>query len=178
MGKIINAILLICYIVVSDGQANAQANPPNWPWRGITVLSGLTLTGVTAKDIQYLASININAVDISLTIRSTAERYNLPAEKALEKDLQWADTLLNECKKVNITGILSVYQIPIDPKLGITQVSPEFWNNPERYQEAIRLAGIIAEHFKNRGSELGAYEFLSEHVIVTRDGKSHMPEVW
>ncbi len=176
--EIFYSVIYICCIISICRSADAQLSPQNWPWRGITVLSALSLTEITANDIRYFASININAVEMILMVRSTAKRYNLSPDKALEKNMQWADRLLDECKKQNITGILTIGEIPIDPKLGITQISPEFWNDPKRYEEAVEIAGIISNHFKNRGKELGAYEFFSEPVIVSQDGKSKLPEVW
>lgn len=148
--------------------------PPNWPWRGIVMTSGST---ADVNDIKYLAGINVNAISLHLDVRLVAQRFKLSPAEAWERDLKWADLMLDECRKYRITAILSMVQIPVDPALGITQESPEFWDNPERLNEAIEVATRLAEHFKGRGAELSAYTILSEPV-VRRGSKPERPAVW
>jgi len=84
---------------------------------------------------------------------------------------------LDACKKYGVIGILSVSQIPIDPASGLSQESRVFWEEPERLMEAINIARSLAQHFHERGNELGAYEILNEPVI--RDGsKIEFPKAW
>lgn len=151
----------------------AAEMPQDWPWRGIAVTSA---SSPNEQDIEYLVSISVNSIELQLDTRLVAQRYSLPPEKALSRDLQWADRMLDACKKHGITGILSISQIPIDAKAGITQESPGFWDTEKRF-EAVRMAGILARHFRNRGAELGAYEILNEPV-VWRGRNARMPESW
>jgi hypothetical protein len=154
--------------------AETVLSPPNWPWRGMVMTSGST---PDANDIKYLAGINVNTISLHLDVRFVAQRFKLSPAEAWEKDLTWADLILDECKRYGITGILSMVQIPVDPALGLTQESPEFWENPERLKEVIEVAAKLAEHFKGRGEELGAYTILSEPV-VRRGGNPERPAIW
>lgn len=148
--------------------------PTNWPWRGVVLSS----TNNIPEDISPLVhQLDVNSVRVTLKVRDFAKRQNLDPRTAWEKNLQWADSMLDACKKNGIVGIISLHQIPIDPTLNLTQDSPGFWNDPQQLSEAIRLAGLLANHFKDRGWELGAYELLSEPVL--RDGKSmKIPPQW
>ncbi len=163
-------ILGIC---TKEAPVWAADMPQGWPWRGIAVTSA---SSPDEKDIEYLSSIHVNSIELQLDTRLVAQRYSLPPDEALLRDMQWADRMLDACKKYGITGILSISQIPIDPKAGITQESTGFWDTEKRI-EAVRIAGILARHFRNRGAELGAYEILNEPV-VWRGRNAAMPESW
>lgn len=163
---------LMCHSpLIMAGEKDA---PMNWPWRGVVLNSGNGLP----KDISILIDrLGINSVRLSLNVRSMAKYQGLNPEKAWRKNLQWADSMLDACKKNGVVGIISLHEIPIDPNLGLTQESAGFWNNPEQLAEAVRLAGSLASHFKDRGWELGAYELLSEPVL--REGESVInPPQW
>lgn len=152
----------------------AKTLPANWPWRGILITSA---DNIDAGDIKYLADIKVNAIEIQLTTRFVAKKNKLNADDALMRDMKWADTILDECKKYGIIGIISISQIPIDPESGITQDSPEFWDNPEKRNIAANIASLLAAHYKSRGRELGAYKFFAEPAV--RRGKNlEFPEFW
>lgn len=148
--------------------------PKNWPWRGIVITSA---SSVDVSDIKYLAGIHVNAIELHLDVRQAAQRMKLSPAAALQRDLAWADQALDACKKYGITGILSFFQIPIDPTLGFYQESPEFWDNPDRRKEAINIAAQLADRFKNRGLELGGYSILSEPA-VRRNKTPELPAAW
>jgi endoglucanase len=114
---------------------------------------------------------------LHLDVRLVAQRFKLSPADAWVRDLKWADQILDECKKYGITGILSMVQIPVDPALGLTQESPEFWGNSERLKEAVEVAAMLAKHFKGRGAELGAYTILSEPV-VRQGALVKRPDAW
>lgn len=148
--------------------------PQNWPWRGIVITSA---SSANVDDIKYLAGIHVNAIELHLDVRQVAQRMKLSPAAALQRDLAWADQILDECKKYGIIGIVSLFEIPVDPTLGLYQESPEFWDNADRRKEAIDIAAQLADHFKNRGLELGAYSILSEPV-VRRNKIPELPAVW
>lgn len=148
--------------------------PPNWPWRGIVMTSAAS---PNEKDIEYLSSINVNAVELQLEARFSAQRDKLTPEESLSRALITADRILDACKKYQMTVIISISQIPVNPRSGLTQESPEFWENPEKREEAVVIAKMLADHFKNRGAELGAYEILNEPLIRSRN-RLERPAAW
>ncbi len=176
MKRLQRAILLIWILGICKSEAPAWAAeiPYGWPWRGIAITSA---SSTDEKDIEYLASIHVNSIEIQLDTRLVAERYHLSPDDALSRDIKWANSILDACKKTGITGVLSISQIPIDPKAGITQESSSFWDDPEKRSEAVRIAAILAGNFKNRGTELGGYEILNEPV-VWRGKNAAMPQSW
>lgn len=148
--------------------------PPNWPWRGIVITSSAP---VTEEDVRYLAGINVNAIVLHLDLRFDAQRLNNPPSTVWKQDLAWTDRILDACKKYGITGIIAVSQIPADPGLGLNQESRAFWDNPVRRREVIDIAARLADHFKGRGPELGAYSILSEPVLRINN-KPMLPPSW
>lgn len=168
--RIFHAVAI--FILFSGGASASADTPPNWPWHGV-VLEGVA----TAEDIKRLADYGANSVVILLSPRFWAQNQKITPKQAWQFSLDYADTILDACKKHGVTGILSVSQIPIDPTSGLSQESRVFWEDPVRLMEAINVAGSLAQHFHNRGNELGAYEILNEPVI--RDGsKVEFPKTW
>jgi endoglucanase len=168
------AVVLTAAILCLSVEARAGDLPPNWPWRGIVLTS---TSAPTSDDIKFLAAMNVNALSLHLDVRQTAEFRHLSPADALKQNMAWADAILDECKKYGMTTVISIFQIPGDPALRISQESPEFWDNPERLKEAVDLAARLAGHFKTRGPELGAYSILSEPV-VRRGGNPELPAAW
>lgn len=149
--------------------------PVGWPWRGIAIES-------TSKDnspafVRHLKLKGVNAIELVMTVRNTAQFQNKTPSQAWQETLQWTDNMLDACKINQIVCIVSLSQIPIDPKLNISQSSPEFWDNPNMLNEAVRIAESLADHFKGRGDELGAYELLNE-PLVRRKFSQESPVVW
>lgn len=178
MAKILLALLVFIF---THGLTVALADaPPNWPWRGMTIsFEGSRIgEGTGPDDIALLKKrLKINSARITLDVRTYSKRFNISPEAAWEKNLAWADRMLDACKAANVTAILSISQFPIDPALGYIQDSPEFWNDPAQLDEALRRVRLLAEHFRNRGTELGAYEVLNEPVL--REGRSvRVPPQW
>ncbi|MBI5886218.1 MAG: cellulase family glycosylhydrolase [Deltaproteobacteria bacterium] len=160
---ILFAALCLISCIPLRSVAASQPLPPNWPWRGVVVSSS---TPPDADDMQYLREIGVNAVSIHLQFRDDAGREKISGREAFKKDLEWVDAFLDECKRSGVTVVISTAQIPMDPSTGLTQTSPEFWDNPELLKEAVYVAGELARRFKDRGAELGAYSILSEPVVI------------
>ena len=59
----------------------------------------------------------------------------------------------------------------------LVQASPEFWANSAHLDAVVEIAERLAQHFKDRGRELGAYEFLNE-PLVRENGKQSSPDAW
>lgn len=148
--------------------------PKNWPWRGVT----LDISNSVPEDIIILKKrLDINSVRITLNVRQMAQRQNLSSNVVWSKGIEYADKMLDACRREGVAGIISIHQFPINPNLLLNQESPGFWNNPEYLTEVISLVGNIVKHFEKRGTELGAYEVLSEPLL--RDGnKIIVPPAW
>jgi len=169
----LTAMVAICSPIVC---ASAQTDKPaNWPWRGIVLDSFGGDNDVS--DIAKIAATGANAIELVMSVRHTAQFEGMPPLSAWDKNLAWADKMLDACKSFGMIGVITFVQIPLDPALGFRQDSPQFWDDPTQRAEAVRLSGKIAEHFKNRGLELGAYEILNEPV-VTRLGRPLRPDTW
>lgn len=149
--------------------------PNHWPWRGVTV-DNLTFNPnelETLKDRLKLLS----AIRITLRPRSTAKMRHLSPEIAWAKNLKWADKMLDECRKLNIVGIISVHEFPIDPSLGITQSSKEFWNSAKLLNNVVERVDKLASHFSSRGEELAGFEVLSEPFVAVNN-YPRKPKEW
>lgn len=169
-------ILVLSLLIFNTTSWGAEQNlPPNWPWRGIVIHS--CCGGAGPEDIAMLADLNVNAVMLNLKVRFQATGGKSSIQEVWQENIAWADKMLDACKKHGITANIRLNEIPIDPIYGLTERSAGFWNNPERYNEAVKLAGQLAEHFKSRGDELGAYTILSEPTEVNGSAKKQ-PTVW
>ena len=143
--------------------------PAGWPWRGITidVFGGSNDPSVVPK----LAKMGVNSIELVLSVRNVAKYQNKSPTTAWNDSLAWADSMLDACKANGIVGVVTFVQIPTDPSLNLDQASPEVWNTSSLLSEAVTRSGELADHFKNRGTELGAYEILNEPIVHTSTGQ-------
>ncbi len=165
MKVIVTLIMILSMFILPRSMPWAEETelPPNWPWRGIVLQS--CCGNINEDDLALLAKLNVNAVLLNLKVRFHAKINHLPPEEAWNQSLLWADKMLDACKEHGIVGIVRLNEIPIDPTLGITEREPGFWDSQEKLHEAVELAGKLAQHYRSRGSELGAYVILSEPVV-------------
>lgn len=166
------ASLAITFILASFCYGAPQF-PGNWPWHGIVVQSEVS----SQLNLQDLAAQGVNSVEIALHPRFIASAYKYTPDQALLHELQWADGLLDQCKKLNMVGIVSIHGMLIDPN-DAAMNSPDFWNDPGKRKSVIGLVGRIVSHFKNRGNELAAYEFISEPGVRGASGRIETPQAW
>lgn len=166
-----------CFIVTAQNSSKSSAAkktignlPANWPWRGVSVESKKT----HAKDVDYLASVNANFMRIMLKPNKRAMREKCDPVKAFYAELAWADSLLDEAKQNKMTCLIAFNNLVLDPNSDIDDKSPEFWDDKSYRDSAISMVDIIARRFKNRGTELSAYEVIGEPA-VNRMGKSQHP---
>ena len=174
------AAIVMCLLVKFSFGQSAQEHdnpelPPGWPWRGI-VIDSMT-SGNSPAFIRYLKNQGANAVELVLVLRQTAKIKKLSTAKVWDETIQWADWMLDACRDSGMVAMLSISQFPVDPTYNLTQVSPEFWATPAHLDEVVDIAERLASHFKDRGRELGAYEFLNE-PLVRNNGKQSSPEAW
>ena len=155
--------------------APAAPRPPNWPWRGISIDS--FGGGNDVGEIDFLAGLGVNAVQLNLSMRSTAEYEHMSPEAAWRKNVEWADLMLDACAKHGMVGIVSLFQFPLDPTLSLNQESPGFWDAPAQLDQATGQVAALADHFKRRGREFAAYDILSEPLVVRSSGQE-IPAQW
>lgn len=135
--------------------------PKNWPWRGICVES----KSCRPTDIDYLASVNVNFIRVQLKpVKRTLRDGGDPIGN-FYKEIAWADSMLDQIKKHNMTAILAFNYLVLDPKLDVDDKSAEFWSKKSFIDSSYKMVSIIAKHFKVRGDELSAYEVVGEPAI-------------
>ena len=165
--------LVLCLAFALPAPARTEY-PEGWPWHGAAILSG----SLTAQDVMALPGIiDLNFVAIQIMPRLRASREHIAPEEALEKEFAWATEMLDACRQAHLRALLVWYNIPIDPNLGFDQQKPQFWDDPAQVAEMVRLGGVLAQRFKNRGSELAGYQIQSEPVVYVA-GRPRLPEVW
>ncbi len=152
----------------------ALDTPPSWPWRGVSI-ENIDFSVKKLHDV--IRTIPINSVQLRLKPRKLSEVQGISPDTAWEKSLNWADAMLDECKKTKLVSILTVEGFPIDPQSGYDQTSPQFWFSSQNRDNVIEIASSIATHFSHRGPELVAYQLLSEPVLII-GGKSFSPPQW
>lgn len=155
----------------NGGNANA-ALPKNWPWRGISVQSSNT----TAKDVDYLAQIGVNFLRIQIrpSVRLKDDSGN--PISAFYNELEWANEMVESCRKNGITSLLAFNHLVLGPESGITEKSVEYWNGNYYLDSTYKLIEIIVQRFKDRGDELSAYEVMGEPVILKKGQSPVVPE--
>jgi hypothetical protein len=169
-------ILLIIGLVAAPATVvTGGVKPPNWPWRGVVVNS--CCSGVDADSVPTIAGFGANAILLDIRARSRARLPGALPEKAWAESLNWVDRMLDACKKHGLVGIVRLTQLPIDPKKGFNEKSPQFWARDGDWHDAVRLAGVLGERFRSRGAELGAYAILSEPAMRF-EGRTVKPSNW
>lgn len=178
--KLLTAAHVLCLalgFLVFSSCANAADNgglPYKWPWKGMVLVSHDS----KPRDIALLKkTLNINCVSLQLKPRLRCKWGRVQPDKAWKQEMAWAKSMLDACKQADVVGVLVIYQFPFDSKLGFIQDSPKFWNDPRQLDDVIKKVGELADNFKDRGRELGAYEILSEPLL--REGrKVSVPRQW
>lgn len=178
MKNLFSAITLMTFwLACFATEAMAADLPPNWPWRGVVVNSFET----SKKDVGFLQDhLGINHLSLHVKTRLRAKRFKVNPEQAWNEELQWVDTMLDACQRRGITTTVVSSYFPIDPKYGLNQSSPQFWNSEKHISDLLKRVDQLAKHLKNRGNELSAIEILAEPSL--RSGKrvktpSNWPEV-
>ena len=159
--------------VNADKSGTKNVLPKNWPWRGICFQS----ENSDASDIAYLASIGVNFVRIQMKPVIRAKRKKLDPKQCFFDELNWAESILDECKKHGITSMVAFNHLVLDPKIDVTEKSQEFWDDKKYTDSTYSMVSIIANRFKNRGDELTAYEVMGEPVIQQKGGAKIPPQL-
>lgn len=168
-----HSILLVLFSSLLAGSALAREVPQGWPWHGVSmgVLSA-TPDGVA----RFKKNLGVNVIRLQLKSRHYAVRNKASADEARKHTFEWADSMLDECAKHGVKAIINVSHFPVDSSKS-NQRTEMFWEDPKQIEEVKREVARTIEHFKNRGNELIAYDFMSEPVLKS-GGKVIQPPKW
>lgn len=171
-GSIIGTVIVVLFIATLSVQA--APIPHGWPWHGVSIDN----TDFDPQQLpEIVAHIHINSVQLRLKPRKLAKEDGIPEKQAWEETLTWGDRMLDQCKRLGLTAIISLEGFPLNPHIPYNDTSPNFWRSGKDINELVALAGELAKHFAKRGKELAAYEVLSEPVMRL-DGRSVAPTNW
>ncbi len=141
--------------------ARAQPGLPNWPWRGVSV----EYEKSDFHDIDTLKSSNINCVRIYLKVAKRASREKISFYSAFQKELDWAEQIIDACKKNQMTSVLAFNNLQFNTEIDFSDKSNRFWTECKMFDSVYKYVEIFATRFKNKGDELSAYEVVGEPVM-------------
>ncbi len=153
-----------------------QAQPPGWPWRGITIVSHTDRERVTKEAIENLKEEGVNLIRLRLSVRKFAEAKNISVDESIKNTFDWSDKVIKWCSQSGLYVLISVSDFPIDPTTRFNQTDSEFWNSRDELNKALKHIDKVVEHF-NSFENVVAFEFIAEPVEVIK-GKSLIPKNW
>lgn len=145
--------------------------PPSWPWRGISIQSEES----TAEDVDYLAGIGVNFIRIQIKPPIVARKKKMKPLQAFQAELVWADSMVSACARNGITSMIAFNHLVLDPASEWDETSPSFWSDKSIRDSLCNLVEVMVRRFASRGSELCAYEVMSEPVVKGGIGGGKAP---
>jgi len=183
VGKKAVCLFVLLFFSLGLQAGDSLQKPEKWPWRGVTLDFRTDV-----KDLRRLKDlIPVNTIRITLKPRNYAKFHHIASgEESLENLMIWANELLDECRELDISAIISMSDFPLDLNFVSQSNEPHaeyksqrFWQNTSYRKQIIDTAGLISLYFQQRGGELIAYEFLSEPGMKVQKGtKSQRPPEW
>ena len=167
-------VVTVWLTLLPSAVAGQDGMPANWPWRGLSI--GFP-DGEPADLVRYVKKLDINVVRLHVLANLYAERNKVGGDIALKAGIRWLDEMLDECARLGIGAVINYGQFPVGHigKNGMT--SDNFWSDPQQLNEVIEVVEKLAGHFRLRGSELVAYDIISE-PLLWRNGKALSPPQW
>jgi endoglucanase len=179
---IIGAVLITAIYAVVDHYTttpNFDAKQEKVAQRTANVnLKGISIQSQNGShmDVAYLASIGVNCIRIQIKPADRAKRMNIMPQTAFTIELGWAERIIDECKVNGITSIVSFNDFVLDPNDTINENDLKFWTDSVYLKNTYNYVKAIAVKYKSKGSELYAYEFMSEPALYTSsDGTAIQP---
>jgi aryl-phospho-beta-D-glucosidase BglC (GH1 family) len=167
----IRALLLLVFAFSSA--AWAGQTPPGWPWQGVS----MGFPDAQPADVRrYKELLRLNVIRLQLKSRQHAYKTGGNSSKVRQESFEWADRMLDECAKNGVRAVINISHFPIDPSKP-NQRSEEFWADDRAVEDALSEMGMVVSHFRGRGGELVAYDFMSEPVLQ-KDGRGVRPPKW
>ncbi|HET8573285.1 MAG TPA: cellulase family glycosylhydrolase [Edaphocola sp.] len=161
----------------SQKGTDANNTPKGWPWRGVCVTysnaEGLNIN----KDLPYLKSLGVNFISIYFRPKNFEISKNINSTLAFQEDLKFVDSILDECKVLNMFAMVYLSDFSTVSNKEFNPSSATFWANKKALDLAYEEITRVINHFKNRGDELQAYQFVGE-PLLERNGKYITPPNW
>lgn len=165
----LSVLIILGFKIINQSQdgkidyvkSTSKKYPTGWPWKGVSIQSGKS----DYKDIQILKEAGANFVRIQLKPCKRTNNGKISPTEAFYNEIKWADKILDECKKYKMTALIAHNYLVLDPKDEVDDKSKEFWQGNKYLDSTYSQINIICNHFKNRGEELSAYEFIGEPAI-------------
>lgn len=159
---------------VQSQSSGFSSTPPQWPWRGITMIN----PGATPQDIDLVKQqLGANSIHLYLHLQQISRGKHLTPQETWTQSIAWLDRMLAECKKEGVVGIVSLKSFPAPDGTYYNQNSSEFWNNPSAVSEIYTEVTALAKHLHTYGSEFAAYDILNEPTMKTSSGPK-IPPHW
>jgi hypothetical protein len=159
---------------VSEPKVNET--PLGWPWHGVVVSTHYDIN--VDRDLTELKERGVNFVTIYLKPRKLAKFENLSGEEAFQMSLKKADEILDKCKELGLYSMISLSEFPIESEKKLNQNQEKFWDSPRQLSSAVNKIKEVILHFRTRGQELQAYQFITEPVSIGANGKAKKPVPW
>lgn len=163
-------VLLFCW----QGLVDAEELPPGWPWHGVNI--GFPEGGPAVIE-RYRSKLGIDAVRLHMKLQKYAMLKHVTAEEAWNEGMKWAMSMLDSCAANGVKAILNISDFPLDPTTGLSQKDARFWQDSANLDDVVSIAEKLAMTFRGRGTELVAYDLMSEPVIVDH-GVGRSPKEW
>jgi hypothetical protein len=172
---IIGAVLVTAFYCVVDYYVTRpffeEASKPQSQSQRISfnTLKGISIQSQYGShmDVAYLASIGVNCIRIQIKPADRAKRMKIMPQTAFTIELGWAERIIDECKVNGITSIVSFNDFVLDPNDTINENDLKFWTDSVYLKNTYNYVKAIAVKYKSKGSELYAYEFMSEPALYT-----------
>lgn len=165
---------MICSFFVFSETSTFAETPPNWPWHGVSMDN----LSSTPEDLyRFKRELGINAVRLQLKIGKYAKKKQVSEIIAWDESLKWLNSMLDACAKSDIAGIVNISSFLFNPDIKYKMHSPNVWNSSSRLEHIKTSTKRLVLSLKSRGSELMAFDFLSEPVVV-KNRKGRRPEAW
>ena len=176
----LNNRILIIVIILFIGKNflfASQDIPKNWPWKGIT-FSVSTLNGSNISKFDKIKNMNGNMVRLHINLKRDLVDNNLSVTQLIEKNFNTIDKVLDKCKEFNITSIIAFSDFPLEEASECNdKLDPRYWKNEKCLSRMNEIISMTMHRFKNRGSELTAYQLMAEPVTKV-DEKGVVPDNW
>lgn len=127
--------------------------------------------------MAYLKSCKVNFVRIQIKVPVRAKAEKISVHEAFTRELQWADSIMVECKKNKMTSLLAFNHLVFDTLDLVTDKSEKFWDGNTYLNRVYLYLDTIASYFKSKGTEFSAYEIIGEPAIAaTESQKGRRPD--
>lgn len=146
---------------------NSQVYPKNWPWKGLCINPGNINI---QRDLYRIKQLGANFISVYMKPSYYCRNLKIEFSEGFEKSVEFADSVLDECKSQNISAML--YFSDISPKLKSGE--NDFWEDTTEINITLGRIKQIISHFKHRGDELQAYQFIGEPIQKV-NGKNTIP---